>query len=143
VTLNRRASEAAVECGARAATDVTGFSFVGHARQMAEASGVTLRVRPAKEWFMPRALDLAADGVLPGGVRRNRAYYGSGLDTSVLPEPMAAALFDPQTSGGLLIAIPPRRADALRTALKRRRVWHVEVGVAVVRAGRAIEFESA
>jgi selenide,water dikinase len=142
-TLNRRASEAAVECGARAATDITGFSFVGHARQMAEASGVTFRVRPAAGWFMPRALEFAADGVLPGGMRRNRTYYGQGLDLGALPEPMVAALFDPQTSGGLLIAAPPRRASALATALKRRRVWAAEVGVAEARGARPLEFDFA
>jgi selenide,water dikinase len=141
VTLNRRAAEAAVTCGARAATDVTGFSLVGHARQMAEASGVTFRLRPEPRWFMPRALDLAADGVFPGGVRRNRAYYGEGLDTSGLSEPVALGLFDPQTSGGLLIAVPPRRFDAMRLALKRRRVWTAELGQVTAPGPRPIEFE--
>jgi selenide,water dikinase len=140
-TLNRRASEAAIACGARAATDVTGFSLVGHARQMAEASGVTFRLRPHARWFMPRALELADAGVFPGGVRRNRTYYGEGLDTSMLPEAMALGLFDPQTSGGLLIAVPPRRFDALRAALKRRRVWMVEVGETLARGPRPLEFE--
>ena len=141
--LNRRASEAAVLAGARAATDVTGFSMIGHARQMAEASGVTLLLRPAPRWFMPRALELAAEGVVPGGVRRNRAYYGEGLDTSMLPEAMTLGLFDPQTSGGLLIAAAPRRFDVLRAALKRRRVWNVEVGEALARGPRPLEFEAA
>ncbi len=141
VTLNRRASEAAVAAGARAATDVTGFSLVGHARQMAEASGVTFRLRPAPRWFMPRALELAAAGVVPGGIRRNRAYYGEGLDVTHLPEALALALFDPQTSGGLLIAVSPRRFEPLRAALKRRRVWAAEVGEAVPRGPRPLEFE--
>jgi selenide,water dikinase len=141
-TLNRRAAECAVAAGARAATDVTGFSLIGHARQMAEASGVTFRLRPAPRWFMPRVLDLAAEGVVPGGVRRNRAYYGEGLDTSMLPEAMALGLFDPQTSGGLLIAVPPRRFDGLRAALARRRVWAVEAGEALAKGPRPLEFEA-
>jgi len=104
---------------------------------------VTLLLRPAPRWFMPRALELAAEGVVPGGVRRNRAYYGEGLDTSMLPEAMTLGLFDPQTSGGLLIAAAPRRFDVLRAALKRRRVWNVEVGEALARGPRPLEFEAA
>jgi selenide,water dikinase len=139
-TLNRRAAEAAVAAGARAATDITGFSLIGHARQMAEASGVTLLLRPERRWFMPRALEFAAEGVFPGGARRNRAYYGEGLEVSMLPEPVALGLFDPQTSGGLLIAVPARRASALLAALKRRRVWVVAAGEAAARGERPLEF---
>ena len=138
-TLNREASAAAVAAGARGATDVTGYGLLGHARQMAEASGVTFRLRPDPGWFLPRVLALAAEGVAPGGLARNRTFYSSGVAEGGGPEPLVAALYDPQTSGGLLIAIPARRAPALRTALKRRRVWSVEVGEAVTRTSHAIE----
>jgi selenide,water dikinase len=141
-TLNRRAAEAAVEFGARAATDVTGFGLLGHAAQMAEASGVTLVLRPAKGWFLPRVLDLAAAGELAGGLHKNREFYGDLVDEDALPEPMRLALYDPQTSGGLLIAISKRRAVALAAALRRRRVWMAEVGEAVPRRERPILLEA-
>ncbi len=127
-SLNRAASEAAVAAGARAATDVTGFGLLGHASQLADASGVTLALRPGPRWFLPRALELVAAGVAPGGLARNREYYGASVDSGALPEDWLQALHDPQTSGGLLITVPARRSPALVLALKRRRTWFVEVG---------------
>ncbi len=138
-TLNRQASEAAVEFGARAATDVTGFSLLGHASQLADASGVTIRMRPAAAWFLPRALELAAAGAAPGGLAKNRAFFGPRVDAGAVDGAMLDALFDPQTSGGLLIAIPQRRATRLLAALKRRRVWSAMVGEVVGRGRVAIE----
>jgi len=137
--LNRGAAEAAVEFGAHAATDVTGFGFAGHAVQLAEASGVTLRLSPARRWFLPRTLELAAQGAVAGGLRRNREFYDAALGGDALAEPLALALHDPQTSGGLLIACAPRRVSGLLVALKRRRVWAVEVGEALPRGARALE----
>ncbi len=129
--LNRRASEAAVEFGARSATDVTGFGLLGHAVQMADASRVTLRLRPSKSWFLPRTLELAAAGVAPGGLYKNREFFHPRVAEGEAPEPVALALYDPQTSGGLLIAIAARRAPALVAGLRRRRVWVAEAGEAV------------
>jgi selenide, water dikinase len=137
-TLNRRAAEAAVEFGARAATDVTGFGMIGHATQLADASGVTLRLRPEAKWFLPGALEWAAAGAIPGGLRRNRAYFAAaGIEA--LPEPVQLGLFDPQTSGGLLVAVPARRAEALVAALRRHRAWAVVVGEVVARGAGPIE----
>jgi selenide,water dikinase len=141
-TLNRAAAQVAAECGARAATDVTGFGLLGHASQLADASGVTLRLRPRREWFLPHALDFAARGVVPGGLRTNESFYGSAVSDAGVPSAVRAALFDPQTSGGLLLAVPPRRMNAALAALKRRRMWHAEIGRAVRRADRAIELET-
>ena len=137
--LNRGAAEAAVEFGARAATDVTGFGLVGHAVQLAEASGVTLRLHPTRDWFLPRALELAAQGVVAGGLKRNREFYAPGVGGDALAEPLALVLHDPQTSGGLLIACAPRRVSGLLAALKRRRVWTVEAGEVLPRGARALE----
>jgi len=138
-TLNRRAAEAAVEFGARAATDVTGFGLLGHASQMAEASGVTFRLAPARNWFLPRVLELAQQGELAAGLHRNREFFAARVDEGEVAEPMRLALYDPQTSGGLLLAVPARRAAALRAGLVRRRVWVVEVGEVVARGKRPIE----
>lgn len=131
--LNRDAAGLALRHGACAATDVTGFGLVGHAAQMARASGVTLRLRPRPDWFLPRTLELARDGEVAGGLRNNRAYYGAAVRVEDVDETTELALYDPQTSGGLLIAIAPRRFAALARALRARRAWHRELGEAVTR----------
>jgi len=137
-TLNRRASEAAVEFGARAATDVTGFALLGHGSQMADASAVTLRLHPSREWFLRKVLALCAEGVRPGGLERNRAFFATTIDEGGTPAELLDPLYDPQTSGGLLIAIAPRRAQALVAALRKRRVWVAEVGEAAPRGAHSI-----
>jgi selenide,water dikinase len=137
--LNRRAAEAAVEFGARAATDVTGFGLLGHASQVADASGVTLRLRPERSWFLPRVLELATAGEIAAGLEKNRAFYADRVDEGTTPEAMRLALYDPQTSGGLLVSLPARRSAPLAAALKRRRVWAVEVGEVVTRRAKSIE----
>ena len=138
--LNRAAAEAAVEFGAHAATDVTGFGLVGHGVQLADASRVTLRLRPTRRWFLPHALDLVAAGAVAGGLTRNREYFAGAVGGDPLPEPLALALHDPQTSGGLLIACPPRRAPGLLAALRRHRVWAEELGEVLQRGERALVF---
>jgi selenide, water dikinase len=142
-TLNRAASECAIEFGARAATDVTGFSLIGHASQMADASGVTFRLGPDPGWFLPRTLDLVAAGVKPAGLDRNREFFAANVEEGGVPATLLEALYDPQTSGGLLIAIPKRRRSALLGALKRRRVWSTAIGEAIPRGARAVELGQA
>jgi len=143
-TLNRAAAEVAVEFGARAATDVTGYGFFGHASQLADASGVSLIVRPETSWLLPRALECAREKIAPGGLAKNREFYAAqvaipdGFDPALLD-----ALFDPQTSGGLLVSAPARSAIGLAAALRRRRVWHVAVGEVVARRSHAIVIEAA
>ncbi len=142
-TLNRAAAEAAVEFGVRAATDVTGFGLLGHASQVADASHVTMRLVPTAAWFLPRVLELAKRGVAPGGLKRNRDFYGARVAVAEGLDPvMIDALYDPQTSGGLLLAVPARRAAGLLAALRRRRVWYAEVGEVVARGDRSIELGS-
>jgi selenide, water dikinase len=141
-TLNRTASETAVEFGARAATDVTGYGMLGHASQMADASGVTFRLRPKRGWFQPHALDLVARGVAPGGLASNREFYGKSVSEGEVAEVLRLGLYDPQTSGGLLIAIPARRAATLLSALRKRRVWHVEAGEVAARGRHSVELEA-
>ena len=138
-TLNRRASELAVAFGARAATDVTGFGLLGHAAQLAEAGRVTLRLAPKVAWLLPRVLELAAAGALAGGLHKNRAFFRDRVGGRTPPEPLELALYDPQTSGGLLIAVPARKAAALAGALRRARVWLAEVGEVIPRGARWIE----
>jgi selenide,water dikinase len=142
-TLNRVGSEVAVEFGAHAATDITGYGLLGHASQLADASGVTIRLRPEPAWLLPRVLECARAGIVPGGLAKNREFYGpkvlaEGVDTGLLD-----TLFDPQTSGGLLIAAPAKRAAAMATALRRRRVWVAEAGEVVARRNQALVIEAA
>ena len=106
-TLNREASTLMIECNAHAATDITGFGLIGHAVEMARGAGVTYVLEQASIPHMREIPELVADGMVPAGCYRNRDYFmpyvahSSPGDTALLP------LLDPQTSGGLLIALSP------------------------------------
>jgi selenide,water dikinase len=115
-TLNRSAAELMAGCHASAATDVTGFGLIGHAAEMARGAGVTLHIDLAAVPLMNGVTGLAADGMLPAGCYRNRDHYlplttGSHSESDAL-----LPLFDPQTSGGLLIALAPRDAGRFMTS---------------------------
>ena len=142
VMLNRTASECAVEFGVRAATDVTGFGFLGHASQMADASGVTFRVHPAASWLLPRVADFARDGIVPGGLDRNREFYAPRVAAGGTDAALIAALYDTQTSGGLLLSVSARRAEGLVRRLKSKRVPAIAVGEVVRRREHAVEIVS-
>jgi selenide,water dikinase len=113
-TLNRLASVAALGVGARCATDVTGFGLLGHASHIARRSEVTLVVRAAAVPVLPGAREAIARGIRTGGAERNRAYLDPLVDWAGISEADRALLVDPQTSGGLLVAVPASRvADYL------------------------------
>ena len=113
-TLNAGAREAMLRAGAHACTDVTGFSLLGHLSHVARASGVTVRVDSARVPLLPGALDLSRQGVGPGGTGRNRDYFGAFVSLAPgVEEALVSILFDPQTSGGLLIALPGQNVEAL------------------------------
>jgi selenide,water dikinase len=112
--LNDRAAALALAHGARAATDVTGFGLVGHALGMARASGVAMRIEYASLPVHDAFFDLARRGVTTGCTEKNRSHAASAFhDAAGLRGEQSALLFDPQTSGGLLIAVAPESADAL------------------------------
>ena len=100
--------------GVHAVTDVTGFGLVGHALEMAAGSGLTAELDGASAPLLPGAAELAREGVRTGASGRNRASFagrvGGGDD---LPGWLADLLYDPQTSGGLLIAVAPEEAQAV------------------------------
>jgi selenide,water dikinase len=107
VTLNRAACETMQAAGAHGCTDVTGFGLLGHAREMALASGVTIEIDWRAIEFLPGALDYSEQGALSGGLHNNRSFAECAvLIEGDLPEPVLQLLYDPQTSGGLLIALP-------------------------------------
>lgn len=137
---NRAAAEAMRAAGVSAATDITGFGLLGHALNVARASKKTLRIWSRSVPLLPGVLEFAAQGVVPGGLGANRSYLESETryDESV-PEPLRAALVDPQTSGGLLMAVGPRRLEGLVRRLKRSRVRAEVVGEVLARGSRLIE----
>lgn len=114
VRLNREAAAAAVALGGRCATDVTGFGLLGHASHVARASQVTLVVRPSAVPLLAGVAEALAAGARTGGAERNGAYLESLVDWNGVEEAVRATLVDPQTSGGLLVALPPERVDAYR-----------------------------
>ncbi len=112
--LNKTASELGLAFGARGGTDVTGFSLLGHALEMAQASGVGLRLRYADLPFVSGAHVYAREFIFPGGASDNRLFFGPAVQFDPhIPEADQMLLFDPQTSGGLLLAIPPEQLDGL------------------------------
>jgi selenide,water dikinase len=113
-TLNLEASRAALAIGARCATDITGFSLLGHASHIARASKVTIRIRPADVPLLPGARAVAEQGALTGGSARNSAYLEPLVAWGSTTDVTRALLVDPQTSGGLLVAMPSDRVDEFR-----------------------------
>jgi selenide,water dikinase len=123
VALNREASAVMRSVPAHACSDVTGFGLLGHAQEMASASGVTIVLEAAKLPLLRGARRLAEQGFLTGGCRRNRDYLNDKIsaDRSV-SKGLVEVAFDPQTSGGLLIALPPGSASDIVTTLHSRGV---------------------
>ena len=140
VTLNRKACEVMLAYPVHGCTDVTGFGLLGHAREMAKASNVTLEIDHARVEFLPGALEYSAAGAIPGGLKNNREFVSCSVQLigKIAPE-VEDLLYDPQTSGGLLIAVEADRAEALRDELRREGVPASVVGSAVERRATSLE----
>jgi selenide,water dikinase len=111
--LNGNASSLAAEFGLKGGTDVTGFGLLGHGLELAEASKIALRFRSEDVPFVSCARKYASLGAFPGGTFDNQAYFGDKVSfASTISEEMQMLLFDAQTSGGLLLAVPHRKLDA-------------------------------
>jgi selenide,water dikinase len=136
--LNRHGAHLAREAGVHAMTDVTGFAIVGHAAEMAEQSDATFVIEAALLPELPQARRFAAEGALTGGAGRNRDQLGDRVRLPAgLDETLGHLLYDPQTSGGLLIAVPAAAAEALRARIESVEggcwiVGHVEAGSPIV-----------
>lgn len=135
--LNKSAGELAVEFGVRGGTDITGFGFLGHANEMAQASGVSLRFEFAKFPFLSGARSYAEKGIFPGGAFDNKEHFEKFVTFEGLDEPSQMLLFDPQTSGGLLFGIAPEKLSAFEVRAKELNQPYWLVGEA--RAGSGIE----
>jgi selenide,water dikinase len=117
--LNRKASEKMQALGAHACTDITGFGLIGHGLELAKASHVGLRIWANKVPAFPEAMEYARIGLIPAGAYSNRQFFSCRMDVrSSVSAVLGDLFYDPQTSGGLLISLPPREAEELVGALR-------------------------
>ena len=117
LTLNRAACEAMLRFDVHGCTDFTGFGLIGHAREMAAGSGATIEIETSRLRFLPGALGYAAAGAIPGGLNNNREFASCAVEfAEEIPRPVEDLLYDPQTSGGLLISLSDAAAAALEAA---------------------------
>jgi selenide, water dikinase len=138
-TLNRSAADAVRPLAPSAVTDVTGFGLIGHAHETAARSGVRIRIDAGRLAALDGALEVALAGERTGGDRRNRDFVGDRLEVQGVADELVTLAFDPQTSGGLLVAVQTERAATLQAAfnaagLHLTRIGSVEAGEGVVLA---------
>ena len=139
LTLNNTAARAAVKSGAKGATDVTGFGLLGHALNIAESSGVDLVIQNESVPLMKRAKEFISDGFAPKGAKNNLGFVLKKTTFSRgISNVDKLALADPQTSGGLLVAIPQKKVVKFKNALKKTNTPYWIIGEAVKGRGRII-----
>jgi selenide,water dikinase len=137
--LNGPAARAGRACGVHSATDITGFGLAGHLLEMLEPSGVGARLSFDALPLLPEVMRWAQEGTFAGGAFRNQGYYQPKLSFgSALGEAERMLLFDPQTSGGLLLAVDPERSDALLEMLRHSDPEAACIGEVVEQAGITI-----
>jgi len=127
-TLNRDAADVLRPFEPHAVTDVTGFGLFGHAREVAERSGVLLRLQSERFPAIDGALDMARQGVRTSGDPRNRDFTHGHLELGRVPDALVALAFDPQTAGGLLVSVPAERGAVLEAEFAARRLFIRRVG---------------
>jgi selenide,water dikinase len=127
--LNLTAADVLALGEVHACTDVTGFGLLGHACEMIQECGVGLIIDAASVPLLPEALDCSDQGLKPGGLKRNRAFRTSLVDgAETIPAPLLDLLYDPQTSGGLLAAVPAHRADDVVSRMRQQGIAAAAVG---------------
>ena len=136
--LSRIGAELVPQFDLKAMTDITGFALLGHGYEMAKRSGVRLRIAVQKLPFLPGARDYAESWLFPGGSNRNRDYFGQWVsNTADIPEELLMLLFTPETSGGLLIAVPQVTLSKVEAFLRQAGQAYWAIGQ--VEAGTGIE----
>ncbi len=134
VTLNRTASEWMVKLGAHACTDITGFSFLGHALEMAQGSQVGMVIETKAIPIFPEAMEYAQIGLVPGGAHSNRQFFSCRVEAPSTMDPVLLdILYDPQTSGGLLISLPSDKSEELVSILRKEGHIHSSIVGEVVK----------
>jgi selenide,water dikinase len=130
-TLNANAADVAISGGytVHAATDITGFGLIGHLREMAAGSGVSVRINSAGVPVLPGALECVRRGFVPGGLNANRDFAEClvGYERDI-PGELKTILFDPQTAGGLLLSVAGERSQELVAALQKAGIQAAEIG---------------
>jgi selenide,water dikinase len=134
--LNARASEVMMKVGANACTDVTGFGFLGHLRELAAGSGVNISVEAGSVPVMPEAYDMLRAKAIPGGLWTNKHHFSPWVKARGVEPDTLNTMYDPQTSGGLIISLRADRADRLVKRLKAAGVRHAAVIGKVLAKGR-------
>jgi selenide,water dikinase len=133
--LNREAARAMVEAGASAATDVTGYGLIGHLLEMCEGAGIGAEIRTSAVPVLAGAREELARGFRPEGTMRNVTTFRDRVRLCV-PESELTLMCDAQTSGGLLIAMPPERAPLLEAKLTESGLFYAKLGVMTADTGR-------
>ena len=142
LTLNRTGIEVAHEFDVHAVTDITGFGLLGHLRAMAVASGVSMVVEHEKVELLPGALDYSRQGYLPGGLKNNIKFLGACVEFEPkVPQEIRNLLFDPQTSGGLLLVVGEKDSAELVKKLAGRGVPARKVGSVVEKTSPLLRVE--
>jgi selenide,water dikinase len=136
-TLNKAASEAMLEVGVNAGKDVTGFGLLGHAAEMVEGTGVGFVIHALAVPVFPQVKGYYEQGMVPGGLGRNRDFRGHMVDMAAeVPKWLQDILYDPQTSGGLLMAVPAAKAEKLLKKLHQTGIKEAVVIGEVAAAGK-------
>ena len=143
VRLNDKAAQAMMECGPHACTDITGFGLLGHASEMANGCGLSFRFFYSSIPILPGTKECASQGMIPGGAYCNQDHFGREISISAkVFEAERIILFDPQTSGGLLIALPRAKGEILLRALQEKGIAEASiVGEVVAREKKLISVE--
>ncbi|MDH4028970.1 MAG: selenide, water dikinase SelD, partial [Nitrospirota bacterium] len=137
--LNKAASKAAVSAGSRGATDVTGFGLLGHALNIARSSGADLVIRNENVPLMDRVRELSSEGAVPKGAKSNLGFCSRNTSFSgSIPEGDRLALADPQTSGGLLISLPPKGLKKFDRIMNKEKMPYWIIGEVVKGSGNLI-----
>ena len=140
VELNKRSAETALRFGIDTMTDITGFGLIGHAREVARASQLSISIDHSRLPILPGALEYSRAGFCAGGLKNNREYFsGSARIADRVPNEYRDLVYDPQTSGGLLIFCMPQDADRLREGFASEQLLLAEIGIANGRDPGSIE----
>ena len=141
-TLNAKAAQVALDgqFAIHAATDITGFGLIGHAREMACGSGVSISIQAARVPLLEGALECVRAGYIPGGLNNNRDFTECNVSYAAgVPEEIKTILFDPQTAGGLLLSVASADAGKLVDALQSAGVPAIEIGQVIPQSKPLIE----
>ncbi len=141
-TLNKFARDAMIKVGANSCTDITGFGLLGHTLEMAEGSGVTIKLYSDKIPVLPQAIEYAKMGLVPAGAYSNMSFIGDKVSfNDKVPQETQDILFDPQTSGGLLISVEANKANDLLRLLENSPTEYGIIGEVIEKQNKHILVE--